>query len=304
MRKWRALAPLAVAVAALGISACGSSSSSSKTSSTVTNAATTGKTGGTLTVLDVAGGVDSLDPGYWYYQTDYSDLGDTTQRQLYGWPPNAETPVPDLATALPAVSDGGKTLTIHIKPGIHYSAPLASETVKSADIKYAMERCFDGAVGNGYSGSYYGHIVGVPSTLPTSSVPDISGLQTPDDTTLVIKLTQPVGVLSTGQALTLPCTTPIPQVLCGEVRQGRDAVLRAAPGVRRPVHDQGRRVRHGAGGGLHRQQGPGSRSQPELGGDQVDRLPPRLRRRDRDQGGLPARGRFAEDPQRLRPAER
>lgn len=219
MRKWRALAPLAVAVAALGISACGSSSSKSTTSS-ATSASTAGKQGGTITVLDVAGGVDSLDPGYWYYQTDYSDLGDTTQRQLYGWPPNAETPVPDLATALPTVSDGGKTLTMHLKPGIHYSPPLANQTVKSADIKYAMERCFDGAVGNGYAGSYYSHIEGAPSTLPASSVPDISGLQTPDDTTLVIKLTQPVGVLSTGQALTLPCTTPIPKSYAAKYDKG------------------------------------------------------------------------------------
>ena len=36
--------------------------------------------GGTLKVLDTAGGVDSLDPGYWYYQSDYQELGNTTQR--------------------------------------------------------------------------------------------------------------------------------------------------------------------------------------------------------------------------------
>ncbi len=220
MRKWRALAPLAVAVAALGVSACGSSSSKSSTSTSTSSAATTGKQGGTLTVLDVAGGVDSLDPGYWYYQTDYSDLGDTTQRQLYGWPPNAVNPVPDLATALPTVSDGGKTLTINIKPGIHYSPPLANQTVKSADIKYAMERCFDGAVGNGYVGSYYGNIVGAPSPLPASSVPNVSGIQTPNATTLVLKLTQPVGVLSTGQALTLPCTTPVPESYAAKYDKG------------------------------------------------------------------------------------
>ena len=29
------------------------------------------KSGGTLNVLDTAGGIDSLDPGYWYYQSDY-----------------------------------------------------------------------------------------------------------------------------------------------------------------------------------------------------------------------------------------
>jgi peptide/nickel transport system substrate-binding protein len=218
MRKLRrVLPPLALAVAALGISACGSSSSSS-TSSTGTSGSAT-KQGGTVTVLDVAGGIDSLDPGYWYYQTDFADLADTTQRQLYGWPPSATAPVPDLATALPVVSDGGKTLTITIRPGVKYSPPLQTRTVKAADIKYAMERCFDANVGNGYAGSYYGHIAGAPSTLPTT-VPNISGIEATNDTTLTLKLTQPVGVLATGQALTLPCTTPIPQDYAAKYDKG------------------------------------------------------------------------------------
>jgi peptide/nickel transport system substrate-binding protein len=217
MRKlWRVLPPLAVAVAALGISACGSSSSS--TSSTGTSGSAT-KQGGTVTVLDIAGGIDSLDPGYWYYQTDYADLSDTTQRQLYGWPPSATAPAPDLATALPVVSDGGKTLTITIRSGIKYSPPLQTRTVKAADIKYAMERCFDANVGNGYAGAYYSHIAGAPSTLPTT-VPNISGIQATNDTTLTLKLTQPVGVLATGQALTLPCTTPIPQDYAAKYDKG------------------------------------------------------------------------------------
>ena len=43
--------------------------------------------GGTLKVLDTAGGIDSLDPGYWYYQSDYQEVGNTTQRWLYGFQP-------------------------------------------------------------------------------------------------------------------------------------------------------------------------------------------------------------------------
>jgi peptide/nickel transport system substrate-binding protein len=225
MQKLRRVIPLlAAVVAVLALSACGSSSkSSSSGSSGGGSAANTssggGKQGGVVTVLDVAGGVDSLDPGYWYYQTDYADLSDTTQRQLYGWPSAATSPAPDLAAALPAVSDGGKTLTIHIKPGIKYSPPLQTRSVTTADIKYGIERCFDANVGNGYAGSYYSHIVGAPATLPTS-VPTIAGLQTPDATTLVIKLTQPVGVLSSGQALSLPCTTPVPQSYAAKYDKG------------------------------------------------------------------------------------
>ena len=51
-----------VLAAALVASGCGSSKKSSSS---------TGKTGGEVTILEAAGGVDSLDPGYWYYQTDY-----------------------------------------------------------------------------------------------------------------------------------------------------------------------------------------------------------------------------------------
>ena len=56
------------------------------------------KKGGTVTILDTEGGIDSLDPGYWYYQDDNVQLMQTTQRQLYAWPDNATSPAPDLAT--------------------------------------------------------------------------------------------------------------------------------------------------------------------------------------------------------------
>lgn len=198
--RWAWLA--ATAIAAMALAACGTSSSTSSVAA--------GKNGGTVTVLESAGGVDGLDPGYWYYETDYTDLGGTTQRTLYGFGPTDTSPKPDLATALPTLSDGGKTLTIHIKPGVHYSAPLQTRTVTAADIKYAMERCFAANVGNGYSSVYYGQIVGAPSA-PTPKVPTISGIEAPDATTLVIKTKTPVGVLTNGNALALYCTTPVPK---------------------------------------------------------------------------------------------
>jgi peptide/nickel transport system substrate-binding protein len=208
-------------LAALVVAGCGSSSSSSKSGgSSSTPAATSApKMGGNVTSLWVAGGVDSLDPGYWYYQTDYTDLGQTTQRTLYAWPAKATSPTPDLATALPTVSNGGKTITIHIRSGIHYSAPLASQTVTSADIKYAMDRCYAASVANGYAFLYYSNIAGAP-TKPASKVPDVSGIQTPDPTTLVINTTVPVGVLDSAQALTLWCTAPVPQSYAAKYDSG------------------------------------------------------------------------------------
>jgi peptide/nickel transport system substrate-binding protein len=163
-----------------------------------------------VTLLESAGGVDSLDPGYWYFQTDYEDLGATTQRTLYGFGPTDNTPKPDLATALPTVTGGGKTITIHIKSGVHYSPPLQKQTVTSMDIKYAMERCFAAPVANGYASVYYSDIVGAPSA-PTPKVPTVSGIQTPNPTTLVINTKVPVGVLTDANALALYCTAPVPQ---------------------------------------------------------------------------------------------
>lgn len=196
MRKlWRIASLLVAGLIVVAVSACGSSSSSTK---------------GTVTVLDVAGGIDGLDPGTWYYQADYMQVGETTQRQLYGWPAGSSTVTPDIATALPTVSDGGKTLTIKIKPNIAYSPPLQNRTVKAADIAYALTRCLYSKVNNGYAGSYFDHIVGAAAVLKGKAT-TAAGIQAPDATTLVLKLTEPVGVLATGQALTLPCSTPVPK---------------------------------------------------------------------------------------------
>ncbi len=210
---------LALVVLALAIAGCGSSSSSSGTSKTPGAASTTAKTGGTVTLLDVAGSADSLDPGFWYYQTDYVELYQTTQRALYGWTPTTQTPIPDLATAMPTLADGGKTITFHIRPGIHYSAPLAGRTVTAADIKYAMERCFAANVGNGYAFIYFTAIAGAPSK-PTPTPPSVSGIQAPNATTLVIKTVKPAGVLSVPNALGLPCTVPVPKDYAAKYDKG------------------------------------------------------------------------------------
>src|SRR5919198_3245550 len=193
------IAVFAALAAALVVAACGGGGGGGEA-----------KSGGTLKILDTAGGIDSLDPGYWYYQSDYQEVFSTTQRALYGWKPQSTVPTPDLAQGLPWVSNGGKTLTIKIKSGIRYSPPLQNQTVKSADIKYAMERCFAASVGNGYAFSYYTDIVGAPPA-PMTKVPDIGGIQTPDDSTLVLNLKKPVGVLTDANALGLPCTAPVPR---------------------------------------------------------------------------------------------
>jgi peptide/nickel transport system substrate-binding protein len=205
------IAVFAALAAALVVTACGGG-----------NGGGEAKSGGTLKVLDIAGGIDSLDPGYWYYQADYQEVGNTTQRQLYGWKPDESTPTPDLATAAPKVSGGGKVVTIKIKSGIKYSPPLQNRTVKSADIKYAMERCFLPQVANGYASTYYSEIEGVKA-FQDGKANDVSGIQTPDDLTLVIRTTKPAGVLTfaNGGALGMPCTVPVPKDYAQKYDKGK-----------------------------------------------------------------------------------
>jgi peptide/nickel transport system substrate-binding protein len=206
------------------VSACGGSGSSDDKGSAGSPATgKSGKKGGTATILNTAGGVDSLDPGYWYYQTDYQDLFQPTQRALYGWKPeDVERPTPDLAVDYPKIADGGKTLTIKIRPGIKYSPPLQDRTVSSKDVKYALERDFMPAVGNAYAGVYFAEIAGVKD-FQDGKAKEISGITTPDDQTLVIKLNRPQGVMATGVALGMAGTVPVPKDYAAKYDKGQQS---------------------------------------------------------------------------------
>jgi peptide/nickel transport system substrate-binding protein len=175
------------------------------------------KKGGTLTVIS-QGDVDSLDPGYHYYQYDTQALDQTTQRSLYGWKPAARTPAPDLAASMPTVTDGGKTITVKLKAGVRFSPPV-NRAFTSADVKYAMERDFLPSVGNAYSAVYYSGIVGSKAYVD-GKAKEISGIQTPDPQTLVIKTDKPVGVLTTAVALSEPGTAPVPKDYAAKYDKG------------------------------------------------------------------------------------
>ncbi|MEJ7798741.1 MAG: ABC transporter substrate-binding protein [Solirubrobacteraceae bacterium] len=192
---------------ALVASGCGGGNKSSAGAADATD--TSGKRGGELTVLSIED-VLTIDPGQAYYAYDYQAVAHPTQRALYAFKPSATRPSPDLAAAMPKTSSDGRTVTVKIKPDIRYSAPLAQRTVKSADVKYAIERTFLPSVQNQYAAAYYGAIVGADA-FRSGKAEEISGIQTPDDTTLVLKLENAVGVISNGQSLSLPGTVPVPR---------------------------------------------------------------------------------------------
>jgi peptide/nickel transport system substrate-binding protein len=108
---------------------------------------------------------------------------------------------------MPTVSNGGRTVTVHIRPGIRFSPPV-NRAVTSADVKYAIERGFSTSVANGYVGAYFGDLVGAPRAA-TKSVPSIRGIETPNATTIVFRLKHPEGVFF--GALALPTTAPVPR---------------------------------------------------------------------------------------------
>jgi peptide/nickel transport system substrate-binding protein len=207
----RLLLASVVAALALVVSACGGNdngggSTSSSGGGAANQETGQGKTGGVLRQLG-SSDVDYLDPGHTYYTAGYQ-VAYPTQRTLYSFKPdNATDPVPDLATGKPEISDDLKTITVKIKQGVKFSPPV-NRAVTSKDVKYAFERFFSANVGGQYP-SYFASIEGAPKK-PTKGVKPISGITTPDDQTIVFKLSEPQAV-SVSAALVMPITAPVPE---------------------------------------------------------------------------------------------
>jgi peptide/nickel transport system substrate-binding protein len=136
----RVAALAAVALAATALAACSSSSSSTTSTSTASKPVY----GGTLHIVS-ASGPDHIDTVPAYYSVDYQ-LEHAYTRQLVQYPTEpytstsspgwtaTTTPVADVATVVPTVANGGvtnggKTYTFHIKPGVDWdSTPVRQVT--------------------------------------------------------------------------------------------------------------------------------------------------------------------------------
>ena len=203
-------AALLALILSVAVTACGSSSSSdtgTKVGAVPTTQSLTGKTGGALKVL-ARSDVDYIDPGAAYYQFTFM-VSYATQRPLYSFgPDDAVNAVPDFATQAPAVSSDGKTVPVHIKPNVKFSPPV-NRAATSADVKYAIERGFLPTVANGYAGAYFGDIIGVKA-FQDGKASEISGIDTPNSTTIVFNLSRGSGGVVAG-ALALPLSAPVPK---------------------------------------------------------------------------------------------
>ena len=159
--------------------------------------------GGTLTVYDHED-FERFDPAEAYGGEDYTVLY-AVERPLYSYPPNtADKLTPDVAAGAPAISDGGKTMTVTIKPHIYFSPPVNRE-VTAADVAYAIERGANPNVDNPYFHTYFSDIVGADK----ANGGPIPGIETPSRYAIVFHLTRPIAGLLYG-ALSLPLSAPVP----------------------------------------------------------------------------------------------
>jgi peptide/nickel transport system substrate-binding protein len=141
-------AVVGLAALALAVAACGGSTAKPGTSPTGTTAGFQGlnpgtgtpKKGGTLNMLG-QGDVDFMDPNISYYT-----IGQLAQRMwirgLYAYaaiPGKTTLPSPDLATAAPTVSNGGKTYAVTIRSGAQWDTSPA-RPVTAADALLGLKR--------------------------------------------------------------------------------------------------------------------------------------------------------------------
>jgi peptide/nickel transport system substrate-binding protein len=189
---------LPASLAALLLAGCGAAEQD-------TTAQAPAQKGGVLTV-PWSGDVDSIDPGVTYYSGGYM-VANATQRTPMAYAPGEAAARPDLAVQAPTVSPDGKTVTVRLRTGVKFSPPV-KRAVVADDLKYAIERGFFKTVNNPYAGSYFGDLVG--AKVGAAPGTKVSGITTPDDSTVVFKLRRATGG-TLAAALVLPLAAPVPR---------------------------------------------------------------------------------------------
>jgi peptide/nickel transport system substrate-binding protein len=194
---------LAVALAlalALAFAACGSSSSTG----TGTGGSGSDTEGGTLKVT-YGSFPDYLDPGLGLSVESLNSFYNTyipllTYKHADG--KAGGKVVPGLATAMPKISDGGRTYTLTLQKGLRYSN---GEPVKASDFRHAIERVFEL---NSPGSPFYEDIVGAERFAKTKQG-GIPGIEADDKSgKITIHLVRPRGTFE--NELALPLAAPLP----------------------------------------------------------------------------------------------
>jgi peptide/nickel transport system substrate-binding protein len=209
------------AVAAMGLAACGGSSNNNSTTSSSAKPVR----GGTLHIV-AASGPDHIDTVSAYYTADYMlERAYTRQLVAYGTAPATSftsagwktdiTPAADVATQVPSASNGGitnggKTYTFHIKPGVMWDSNPPRQ-VTAADFIREFKAFFNPVSPVGNPVYYTSTIAGLQaysnaesaffakkSNKPTAAniasfqnSHNISGITAPNSSTIAFTLTKP-----------------------------------------------------------------------------------------------------------------
>jgi peptide/nickel transport system substrate-binding protein len=113
--------------------------------------------------------------------------------------------VPDLAIAVPRPTNGGLVYTFHLKPNIRFGPPV-NRAIQSTDFVTAMERLANPKDGGEYA--FYYTVIKGWNAYAAGKAKTISGITTPNATTLVFHLTQPTGDFL--YRMTMLATGPMP----------------------------------------------------------------------------------------------
>jgi peptide/nickel transport system substrate-binding protein len=143
-------------------------------------------------------------------------------RRLTSWqvaPGKDTTIVPDLATDTGRPSDGGKTWTFTLKDNLKYND---GTTIKSADVKWGLERSFAAAFSGGLA--YHKDLLspGLTYKGPFEGGQELSTIETPDDKTIVFKLARPYG--DWNWVASTPAFAPVPKGKGAEANYGEKPV--------------------------------------------------------------------------------
>jgi peptide/nickel transport system substrate-binding protein len=219
-----------IVVLAVLAAGCGSKKSSSGTTTTTSSSSGgssntaypgmfsngTPAKGGVYTVgwEGAFGFTDNFDPTGEYLGNAWGLYSNLMLRALVGYThePGAagNALVGDLATSVPTPTDGGLTYTYHLRSGVKFGPPV-NRAVTSKDVAYAMNRLADANDGGEYS-FYYTVIKGwnqaATQSASSKKLVPVSGISTPNDSTIVFHLTQPTGDFN--RRMSMPATAPIP----------------------------------------------------------------------------------------------
>ena len=141
------------------------------------------KQGGAATIT-FNNDLTTLDPQVGYDWQNWSVIKSIFDG-LMDYKPGTTELEPDLAESY-TVSDDGLTYTFKLRDGVKFHN---GRVMTSADVKYSLERAVNPAT-QSPGGGYFGMIAGYDDVAGGKAT-TLSGIETPDDKTVIIKLTRP-----------------------------------------------------------------------------------------------------------------